>query len=69
MAIEIENECVGCPPERGCLGDSCPNRNVRRLYCDFCGDEVDELYRYFDGSELCEECVKEKIFIELEVIR
>lgn len=65
--IKHENECVGCGLH--CLGDSCPNRNVRRLYCDHCGDEVDELYRYFDDTELCEECVKEKVFIELEVIR
>lgn len=67
MAVEISNECVGCGLP--CLGDSCPNRNVKRLYCDCCGEEVDELYCYFDDSELCEDCVKEKVFAELEVIR
>ena len=30
--IKYENECVGCPPERGCLGSSCPYMNVPRLY-------------------------------------
>ena len=28
--IKYEDECVGCPPERGCLGSVCPNRNVPR---------------------------------------
>ena len=53
--IEYEDECVGCPPEMGCLGDSCPNRNVPHIYCDKCGEEYEELYRY-DGKELCENC-------------
>lgn len=51
----IENECVGCPPEMGCLGDSCPNRNVPHYYCDNCGNE-EKLYHY-DNDELCEECL------------
>lgn len=54
--ITYENECVGCPKEMGCLGDSCPNRNVPRLYCDNCKDEVDALY-YWDGQELCIDCI------------
>lgn len=52
----VEDECVGCPPERGCLGSSCPNRNVVRLYCDECDDEADLLYEY-DGQELCLDCL------------
>lgn len=54
--IRYENECVGCPPELGCLYDACPNRNVRHLYCDKCGCEEDVLYNY-DGEELCAECL------------
>lgn len=54
--VKYENECVGCPPEIGCLGDSCPNRNVMHLYCDKCKDDCEELYDY-DGEELCEECL------------
>ena len=54
--IRYENECVGCPPEMGCLGESCPNRNVMHLYCDKCKDDCEELY-VFDGEELCEECL------------
>jgi hypothetical protein len=52
---KIENECVGCPPEIGCFGISCPNRNVVRFYCDRCGAEG-TLYHY-DSEELCQECL------------
>ena len=34
--IEYEDECVGCPPEMGCLGNSCRYKNVKHLYCDKC---------------------------------
>lgn len=56
--MKIENMCVGCPPERGCLGSACPNRNVPVYYCDKCKDEVspDELYE-FDDQQLCSECL------------
>lgn len=62
MSVVLENECVGCPPERGCLGDACPNRNVAHYYCDKCDAEVDsseELYEV-DGEDLCECCLKER---------
>ena len=54
--IEYENECVGCPPEIGCLGDNCPYSHVKHLYCDECGDEVGTLYD-LDNSQYCEKCV------------
>lgn len=59
MSVTLENECVGCPPNMGCLGDSCPNRNVAHYYCDKCGAEVDpeDLYDV-DGVDLCEDCLK-----------
>ena len=57
--IKYEDECVGCPPEMGCIGDSCPNRNVPHLYCDKCGEECEELYLY-DKEELCEDCLKKQ---------
>lgn len=56
---KYENECVGCPPEMGCLGSSCPNRNVLHLICNKCGDET-QLYEY-DGEELCIDCIEEKL--------
>ena len=52
---KVENECVCCAPELGCLGDSCRHRNVVRFYCDRCGDET-TLYDYY-GEEICEECL------------
>ena len=57
--IKYENECVGCPPERGCLGSSCPYINVPRLYCDVCGEEDEELYEY-DDEQLCADCLRKK---------
>lgn len=53
---KYENECVGCHAEIGCLGSSCPNRNVPHFFCDECGDEADKLYNDGYGSELCKEC-------------
>lgn len=51
-----ETECVGCVSMGlPCMGSSCPTRNVVRLYCDKCGEEVDVLYEV-DGAELCSEC-------------
>lgn len=54
---EIENECVDCGLP--CMGNSCPNRNVVRFYCDQCTEEAD-LY-YFDGHELCIECIQKQL--------
>ena len=53
---KITNECVGCK-SMGlyCLGNTCPNRNVVRFYCDRCGEET-TLYDY-DGEELCQDCL------------
>ena len=38
------------------MGSACPNRNVKHLYCDECGDDCEELYDY-NGYEICEECL------------
>ena len=58
---EISNECVGCPPNMGCMGSSCPNRNVEHFYCDECKDE--ETLYYYDGEELCINCIAKKLDI------
>lgn len=50
--IKYENECVGCP--QGCI--HCGRDNTKHLYCDRCGDDVEELYLY-GYDELCEECL------------
>lgn len=61
VSIVYEDECVGCPPERGCLGNACPNKNVAHYYCDKCDAEVSagELYEV-DDEDLCEDCLKTK---------
>ena len=59
MAIKYIDECVGCPPEMGCLGSACPNIHIPCYYCDDCGEETD-LY-YFEGEELCINCIEHKL--------
>lgn len=53
----IEDNCVGCPPELGCLGNSCPYRSVRVFICDTCQEENAE-YK-MDGSDFCESCANQ----------
>ena len=60
--IQYEDECVGCPPEIGCLGSGCPKKNVPHFFCDDCKDEIDpdDLYDV-DGDMLCRECALDRI--------
>lgn len=60
MAIRYENECVGCPPDMGCLGVACSNRRVPHLYCDKCKQEVDDLYDY-DDKQICLDCIVKQL--------
>lgn len=55
-----EDECVGCPPERGCLGSCCPYKNVLHWRCDGCGDEDVPLYE-FEDKELCMGCIEQSL--------
>lgn len=60
MAITFEDECVGCPKGMGCLGSSCPYKNVPHWTCDECDAEVDEGELWdVNGKQICEECLKE----------
>ena len=54
----LENECVGCPPDIGCIGTACPHRNVERVYCDLCGNDAEYVV---DDEELCEACSRKRI--------
>ena len=55
--IKYENECCDCAvPGYPCMGDTCPNINVKHLYCDKCSEDCEELY-VFDGEELCRDCL------------
>ena len=60
--IRFTNECVGCTGlGLPCMGSSCPNRKVPRIYCDRCEEELDpnEVYGV-DDEDLCEYCLKEE---------
>lgn len=52
---KIENECINCPSEMGCVGDVCSYKNVARFYCDECGEE--EILYYYEDEELCQNCL------------
>jgi len=58
--IRHENDCVGCPSGLGCIGSACPYRDVVVFVCDECEGEVDELYEYADGRQLCADCLLEQ---------
>lgn len=54
--VKYENECVGC--ECGCSCIGCSLKSVKHLYCDKCGNDVEDLYD-LNGKEVCEDCLKE----------
>ena len=55
--VKYYSDCVGCAD--GChnceLGNKTPH-----LVCDCCGDEVERLYKFIDGRELCADCLLEQ---------
>lgn len=57
--IIIEDHCVECPTEMGCLGKSCPYQDVEVFYCDECGEE-DVLYE-FEDEQLCINCILNRL--------
>lgn len=53
------NECVGCPPEMGCLGSACPNKHIPYYKCDICGeDELTEESMY--NEDICNACANDE---------
>lgn len=60
--LRFENDCVGCPEEWGCIGDTCRYRHVPTLYCDKCGEESETLYE-FDGKDICIDCLEDAVDI------
>ena len=54
-----ENRCCDCAvPSYPCRGSSCPLRNYKAIYCDICGEELDEYCKTKDGEDYCDECFK-----------
>lgn len=54
--IIYEDDCCGCPPEMGCLGNACPKRNVLQRVCDTCGEYADY---HVDGDDYCTDHLEE----------
>lgn len=72
MAVKtiMENcdNCIGCPPELGCIGAGCSNypREIERKYvvCDACGEAAGELCRapyQKEDAWVCESCLHEML--------
>ena len=61
--ITYEDQCVGCPPELGCIGDLCCYKNVPVYYCDKCNDYAQYI---LDGHEYCEDCFEAEVKAELD---
>lgn len=58
--LKYEDECCGCGLP--CLGETCPNRQVMRWYCDECGEETDPTRLYkIDDNEYCANCALGKL--------
>ena len=58
--VQIENHCVDCANGLGCMGNACPKWNVKVVYCDCCGDDIDRDNWYnVNGEDLCEDCLKD----------
>lgn len=49
------NMCVDCPPEIGCLGRTCPKRNVPVYDCDVC--RFGEAKYTWNGNDYCDDCI------------
>ena len=56
--VRYEDGCVGCPPEMGCMGNACPNRNIAIYVCDRCDEDIEGDVYEVDGEHLCEGCLK-----------
>lgn len=62
--IEYENQCVGCQPGMGCIGNSCAYMNVPICYCDVCKQDTATVK--IDGYDLCDECAKKHLQEEFD---
>ena len=57
--MRIENDCVDCPKEIGCIETACPYKNVPHYYCDKCKEETDLFH--FEDEQLCIDCIKKRL--------
>lgn len=64
---KLENQCVGCPTEMGCLASACRYRNVPVYYCDICGDYATYQLKDEDYCEDCMEKYLQDLFNDLSI--
>lgn len=63
--VKTESLCCGCTAFGDCMGSACPNYEKTFYICDDC-DKQEKLY-YFDGYELCLDCILERLkYVEEE---
>lgn len=55
----IENDCVGCDY---CI--NCGRKSVRYLYCDQCGCNEQNLYR-FNDKDYCYDCLIKELITDI----
>lgn len=63
--IKYEDCCVGCPKDLGCIGNSCPYKNVPVYICDCCHEEIDGSVYEVDSEHLCQTCLELRFLLEL----
>ena len=64
--VKKESLCCGCTAFGDCIGSACPNYEITVFECDSCGKTKEDLY-YFDGEELCLDCILERLkYVEEE---
>ena len=61
--VTYENNCVGCPTY--CI--DCGAKHQMVCYCDKCGDEVSELYKWND-EQWCRDCIISDVEDNLEEV-
>lgn len=65
--IRYEDECVGCPPHMGCIGNSCQYMHVPHYFCDVCECETDPDNLYdVNGDMVCSDCLPD-VFPKISV--
>ena len=58
------NECCDCATStHQCVGEMCPNRNIKYYACDICGkDETEiDIYQIDECKTLCIDCILKKL--------
>lgn len=56
--IKYYDDCAACDTldhKPSC--DGCRNRHIPMLFCDICGEEVEDLKYDTDGKHICPECI------------